>query len=340
MPDTIIRHYSKVRDSKERSRRKERTVLDHLGRDIHYLRMSLTERCNLKCIYCRDESAFCKVREELNTEQYRILIRQFVSLGIRKIRLTGGEPLVRRDLTEIVRMIAAYDEIRDLSMTTNAQGLAARLPELKRAGLKRINISLDSLDSERYSRMTRGGDLQQVFDAVEAAIREELPVKINTVLIRGENDSETDDFIRLARDYPVDIRFIELMPIGKLGESEGRRVMNREILERHPELYPAEPRYLSQPSEDYTADGFRGRVGLISPISHRFCKDCNRVRLTSDGKLKMCLGQTQETDLMPYLAGNGEELLEVMRSAIYAKPAEHQFDELFHSNRTMNQIGG
>ena len=315
-------------------------MIDRLGRDIYYLRVSLTERCNLKCIYCREESDYYKGKNELTTEQYKILIPQFVRLGIRKVRITGGEPLVRKDLPEIIRTFSSYHEIEDISMTTNAQGLADRMPELKKAGLKRINISLDSLNEERYRRMTRGGELKQVLAGIETALRLDIPVKINTVLIRGENDTEADDFINLAKEYPIDVRFIELMPIGKMGESGKYRVANRDVLNRHPELYPVEPRYPSQPSEDYTADGFSGRVGFISPISHRFCKNCNRVRLTSDGKLKLCLGRLRETDLLPYIGGDRQELLNIMKNAIYEKPAEHRFDELFHSNRTMNQIGG
>ncbi len=315
-------------------------MIDRLGRDIYYLRVSLTERCNLKCIYCREESDYCKGKNELTTEQYKILIPHFVSLGFRKVRITGGEPLVRKDLAEIIRCFASYSEIKDISITTNAQGLSDRIPELKEAGLKRINVSLDSLDEKRYRKMTRGGDLKQVLSGIRAALQMQIPVKINTVLVRGENDMEADDFIRLAKEYPLDVRFIELMPIGKLGESGKYRVENREILDRHPELYPVEPRYASQPSEDYRTDGFSGRVGFISPVSHRFCKSCNRIRLTSDGKLKLCLGQLREIDLLPYIGGDEQELLKVMEKAIYEKPAEHRFDELFHSNRTMNQIGG
>lgn len=314
-------------------------MVDRLGRNIYYLRMSLTERCNLKCIYCREENEHCKAKSELTAAQLDTLVRQFVQLGITKVRLTGGEPLVRRDLEQIVYQTAAHPEITDICMTTNAQGLAERLPELKRAGLRRINISMDSLDPERYRRMTRGGELKQVLHSIEAALAAGLPVKVNAVLVRGENDGEVADFIRLAAEYPIDVRFIELMPFGRLGEKGDRRVLSCEILEKYPELYPVEARYLSQPSEDYTADGFRGRVGFISPISHKFCRDCNRVRLTSDGRLRMCLGNDWERDLKPYL-GDPQTLLRVMRDTIYEKPEGHLFEQVYHASRTMNQIGG
>ena len=313
---------------------------DQWGRDIHYLRISLTERCNLKCIYCREEHEFCQAKNELTVAQYQILIPQFVRLGIRKIRLTGGEPLVRKDLAQIISIASQYPEITDICMTTNAQGLAPRLPELKRAGLKRINISMDSLDPDCYRRMTRGGDLQQVLRAIDAAIALDIPIKVNAVLVRGENENEVNDFIRFAKTHPVDIRFIELMPFGILGETEERRVLGSDVLQQHPELHPVPPRYSSQPSADYIGEGFLGRVGFISPISHKFCNKCNRVRLTSDGKLRMCLGDNWETDLKPYLHRPQEELNRIIRETIYQKPEGHQFAQTYHASRSMNQIGG
>lgn len=313
---------------------------DWMGRDLTYLRLSLTERCNLKCIYCREENEFCKGRHELTLLELEQLIAVFVELGITKIRLTGGEPLVRRDLEEIISMISRYPQICDLSMTTNAQGLEDRIHVLHRAGLKRINVSMDSLDPERYRRMTRGGDLNQVLRGIEAALREKMLVKINTVLVRGENDKDVDRFLALAREIPVDVRFIELMPFSDVGECRDRRVLGCEILRAHPELHAITPRAISQPSEDYTADGFRGRIGLINPVSHKFCKDCNRVRVTSDGKLRMCLGHDEEIDLRPYLQTHSEQLLPVIQDAMFHKPEKHTFEENYRANCAMNQIGG
>ena len=313
---------------------------DQLGREIEYLRISLTERCNLKCIYCREETEYCQAKQELSLSELTRLMHIFAGLGITKVRLTGGEPLVRKDLEAIVSMIARIPQVRDLSMTTNAQGLAERIGGLHRAGLQRVNISLDSLQEDRYRRMTRGGDLQKTLAGIHAAIREGMIVKINAVLVRGENDAEIDDFIALARDYPIDVRFIELMPFCTLSAADEKRIAGQEILDAHPELHPVAARYPSQPSADYQAQGFCGRIGLINPISHRFCRCCNRVRLTSDGKLRMCLGQEKETDLKAWMHHNDEELLSVIRSAIFDKPKAHEFEENFHAIRAMNQIGG
>lgn len=319
---------------------RSRPMLDWMGRDIHYLRISLTERCNLKCIYCREESAFCKAKDELTLSDLTRLMESFVELGISKVRLTGGEPLVRHELEQIVEMISSYPQIKDLSMTTNGQGLESRLHALHAAGLHRVNISLDSLDPVRFGRMTRGGELRETLLAIRAALKENMAVKINVVLIRGENDAEINDFIELARLYPIDVRFIELMPFSTLGTAEDLRITGSEILIQHPELYPVEAHYPSQPSVDYQATGFAGRIGLINPISHKFCAACNRVRLTSDGKLRMCLGREEETDLRPWLNRSQAQLTHVMRRAIYSKPEAHGFEKHYHAVRAMNQIGG
>lgn len=313
---------------------------DWMGRNIHYLRMSLTERCNLKCIYCREENAFCKGKQELTLDHLTKLMQAFTALGITRVRLTGGEPLVRWDLEQIVQMISTFSQIQDLSMTTNAQGLADRVGELHRLGLQRINISLDSLNAQRYHSMTRGGNFQRAWEGIEAVMNQGMQLKINTVLIQGQNDGEIDDFIRLAEKYPLDVRFIELMPFSALGTKKEQRVLNSTILECHPELRPVEPRYRSQPSEDYRADGFAGRVGFISPISHKFCSSCNRVRLTSDGRLRMCLGHDGETDLRPWLDADSEQLMGIMQHAIYYKPEAHAFESDYYAMRAMNQIGG
>lgn len=313
---------------------------DWMGRSLHYLRLSLTERCNLNCIYCRDGNKICPPKTELTLAQLSRIMQAFELLGIRKVRLTGGEPLMRDDLEDILGMVSSFEQICDVSMTTNAQGLAERLDGLLKAGLCRINISLDSLDADCYSRMTCGGSLQQALKGVDAALRRGVGVKINVVLVRGVNSGEIDDFIALARAYPIDVRFIELMPFSALGAHDGHRVCGSEILQAHPELYRMEPRYASQPSCDYRAKGFRGRVGLIDPISHRFCKDCNRVRLTSDGKLRMCLGNDEETDLRPWLDKPVKALLEVMQNAMFYKPERHSFGAQYQAVRQMNQIGG
>ena len=315
-------------------------MLDWMGRELNYLRISLTERCNLKCIYCRDESEHCKGKHELTLSELTRLMNIFVELGVTKVRLTGGEPLVRKDLEQIVAMAASFPQIKDLCMTTNAQGLEHRIADLHRAGLKRVNISLDSLNEQRYRKMTRGGSLQSALNGIHAAMELGMQVKINAVLVRGENDSEIDDFLALAKELPLDIRFIELMPFSALGAAGTQRVLGKEILAKHMELRPIPGRNASQPSEDYCGEGFQGRVGFINPVSHKFCDRCNRIRLTSDGKLRMCLGNDFETDLRPYLQEHPEQLFQVMKEAIYNKPQKHSFEEAYHANRAMNQIGG
>lgn len=316
-------------------------MLDKFGREIDYLRLSVTERCNLRCIYCRDGNDCFTAQNELTAEEISRIMRQMVALGIQKVRVTGGEPLMRQDLEDIIADIARYPQVHDICMTTNAQGLEARISELHRAGLSRLNISLDSLCKERYSKMTRGGRLSDVLTGIDAALSCGMSlIKINTVLVRGVNDGEIDDFISLARDYPVDVRFIELMPIGRLGEDGTRRITSAEVLAAHPELQRLTPRSPCQPSEDYAGERFLGRVGFISPVSHKFCAVCNRIRLTSDGHLRMCLGDNAETDLKPALAKSDAALHAQICEAIGSKPKGHQFEAMFHSLRAMNRIGG
>ncbi|MDY3619513.1 GTP 3',8-cyclase MoaA [Agathobaculum sp.] len=316
-------------------------MLDQFGREIDYLRLSVTERCNLRCIYCREGNDCFTAENELSAKEISRIVEQMVALGVRKVRVTGGEPLVRSDLEQIVADIARHPEVADLCMTTNAQGLENRVADLRCAGLGRLNISLDSLCKERYSKMTRGGHLGDVLGGIDAALACGMGlIKVNTVLVRGENDSEIGDFIRLAKEYPIDVRFIELMPIGRLGEDGTRRIPSAEVLEAYPELRPVAPRSPCQPSEDFAGEGFRGRVGFISPVSHKFCGVCNRVRLTSDGHLRMCLGDNAETDLRPALERSDEMLFETIREAVWKKPRGHHFETLFHSLRAMNRIGG
>jgi cyclic pyranopterin phosphate synthase len=266
-----------------------------------------------------------------------------VALGINKVRLTGGEPLMRGDLEQIVAAISATGLIRDLCMTTNAQALATRAAALKKAGLMRINISLDSLKADRYREITGGGDIACVFEGIGAALACGLtPVKLNCVVMRGTNDDEISDFIALARDKPLYVRFIELMPMGGMRNDE-RRVPTTEILRSHTELQPVAPSYTGQPAKDYRAAGFRGTVGFISPVSRVFCNECSRVRVTGDGKLRPCLGDNTEVDLRPALAttvAGDDVLLETIRQAVYNKPEGHHFSRDFVSERKMNRIGG
>jgi len=248
--------------------------------------------------------------------------------------------LLRKDIIDIVKELSTIDGIREITMTTNAQQLAGKAEALKRAGLNRINISLDSLDTDKFFEMT-GGDLNAVLAGVDEAVAADLlPVKINTVLVRGKNDDEVDDFIELTRKKPIDVRLIELMPMGDLGQDDALRVNNDELISARPFLRQLPPYYAGQPSRDYTVEGSLGRIGFISPISHRFCESCNRVRVMSDGILRPCLGDNLEISLKNALTGSDDELRKTIRDAIYDKPTGHHFNRNFKSIKTMSMIGG
>lgn len=318
-------------------------MIDRYGRNIEYVRLSLTERCNLKCIYCRkDEGGDCfKNKNELTPKQWQKIVSAMAALGIKKVRVTGGEPLIRKDLEEIIAGIGQIKGIEDICMTTNAQGLAKRLPRLKEAGLSRLNISIDSLKKERYFEITKGGSIEDVLSAVDQAIALSMfPIKLNAVLMRGRNDDEVDDFIALTKDRPIHVRFIELMPFSDLGSDRDERISNSELIAARNDLIPIEPEYAGQPSTDYRIEGHLGKVGFISPVSHRFCSECNRIRVTSDGHLKLCLGDNSEISLLKALNSDEDTLIEVIRAGIYNKPKGHSFEQGFHSNRDMSRIGG
>ena len=312
---------------------------DQFGREIEYLRLSVTDRCNLRCVYCRPNDDCPKARE-LSPERIEKIARAFAQLGGRKIRITGGEPLMRYDLEEIVERIARIPQYRDICMTTNGHGVSKRINGLKRAGLMRINFSLDSLKPEKYAALTGGGKISEVLEGIDRALEMKLmPIKMNAVLVRGENDSEIDDFIELARVRPIEIRFIELMPIGRFGEDTSKYISSDEIISARDYLHLL-PQNASQPSVDYGIDGYAGKIGFIQAVSHQFCDDCNRVRVTSDGKIKTCLGDNSETSLLPALEKDEFTLMGIMREAIYNKHRGHHFQNGFESVRSMNRIGG
>ncbi len=315
-------------------------MLDNFGREITYLRLSVTERCSLRCLYCRADEGLCPKQVELNARDLVRIVDACADLGINRVRLTGGEPLLRRDIVQIVSGIRANSKIRDISLTTNAQMLAEVAAGLKQAGLDRVNISLDSLKPDVFHQMT-GGDLEKVKAGINASIEAGLyPIKINVVLVRGWNDLEVDDFMALTRDHALDVRFIEYMPIGEGSQSQNLRVDNSKILQEHPALQPVPPRNPGQPSRDYQIPGYKGRVGFISPISHQFCADCNRIRVMSDGTLRTCLGQEQEISLVQALAEGDEALKEKIRTAVLSKSAGHNFRTAQLNARGMSKIGG
>jgi cyclic pyranopterin phosphate synthase len=280
--------------------------------------------------------------QNLSFEEILTLVKAGVSLGIDKIRLTGGEPLVRRGVVELVREIGAIPGIRDLTMTTNGILLPKYAKALKKAGLMRVNISLDTFDPQKYHQITRWGQLEDVLAGIEAAREAGMrPIKINTVLIKGFNDDEIETFVNFTRDHEVDVRFIELMPLGESsGFAENRYLSNDEVLKRVPALEPVIEVNQSGPAEYYRLPGAKGRVGLINPISKHFCKQCNRIRVTADGKIKPCLHSDREIDLVA-LHKAGKSYEEILLLAIGEKPEQHHINENEKQLlRNMNEIGG
>ncbi|MBZ9686478.1 GTP 3',8-cyclase MoaA [Clostridium estertheticum] len=317
---------------------------DSHGRNINYLRVSVTDRCNLRCVYCMPEEGVKSLRHEdiLRFEDTLKIIKAATSLGINKIRFTGGEPLVMKDIDKLIYETSKLPGIDDISITTNGILLSDMAVDLKKAGLNRVNVSLDTLNSDKFRSITRIGNLDKVMESIYKCLSLDLkPVKINTVLMRGINDIEFEDFLNLTRELPVEIRFIELMPIGEgVKMYEENKLSFMEILKLHPELIQIETKK-SSTAELYKLPGARGKIGFISPVSCKFCADCNKIRLTSTGTIKPCLHSEEEINLRKYL--NNEELLTTtLKSAIFNKPLEHHLIEesVSRSVKVMSQIGG
>ena len=317
-------------------------MIDTYGRQITYLRLSVTELCNLRCRYCMPEDGVCKKRHEemLTQEEMIMAIRAAAALGIRKLRITGGEPLVKSNIVELCRAAAAVEGIEDVCLTTNGTLLPKLAAPLREAGVRRLNISLDTLDAEKFRYITRIGRLEDAMAGIEASLAAGFEkIKINSVLIGGFNDDEIPALAALTQRYPVDVRFIELMPMYDSGDFGPEAFIPYTVVtDRLPELCP-------DPADGgvaklYRLPGALGNVGLISPVSAHFCADCNRIRLTADGKIKPCLHSSDEISLK----GLDEDgMLEALRSAILSKPKWHgelSYTERSHAARNMNQIGG
>lgn len=310
---------------------------DSYSRNITYLRLSVTDLCSLRCRYCmpadgvpkRDHADICSVEELVE------ITRAAADCGVSKVRLTGGEPLVRRGILDICRGISAISGVKELCLTTNAVALPQLAGPLKEAGVDRVNVSLDTLRPDRFAYMTRGGRLEEVFRGLEAAGEAGFTgTKLNVVLMKDFNEDEIPDFADLARRHPIEVRFIELMPIG-----EGRRAQflpARAVLEACPDLQPIEN---SGVARRFRPPEGRGLVGLIEPMSRRFCAGCDRVRVTADGRLKPCLHSDRE---FPLRGLRGEALRQAIRQGIAAKPEGHRMDGTGRSGagRRMHQIGG
>jgi cyclic pyranopterin phosphate synthase len=322
---------------------------DQYGREIRDLRVSLTDRCNLRCVYCMHEEMTFKPRDEILTDdEILLLIRVAAELGVRKIRLTGGEPTVRANVVELVARIARVPGILDLGMTTNAVRLKELARPLQAAGLQRINVSLDTLDRERFRAITRWGNLDDVLAGIETARAAGLhPIKINAVVVRGFNEEDVTDLARLTLVHDWTVRFIEMMPFGSVaGFQTDAYVPSSETMARiAATLGPLQPLDISgyDPARTYRLDGAPGTLGFISAISQPFCAQCGRLRLTAEGRLRLCLLRDDEADLRaPLRAGASyEEIRERFRAAAYRKPWGHGLARgVIPRRRIMSQIGG
>ncbi|AZR73290.1 cyclic pyranopterin phosphate synthase MoaA [Anoxybacter fermentans] len=322
-----------------------RKLKDQFGRKIEYLRLSITDRCNLRCKYCMPAEGVKSIPHDeiLRYEEYLRIIGVLIQLGIRKIRITGGEPTVRKGIVGFIRALHHLPGIEDLAMTTNGTLLDKLALHLKDAGLNRVNISLDTLKPEKYREITRGGDFSKCWAGIQAAIQTGLnPVKLNVVVQRGFNTDEILDFARLTFEQSIHVRFIEFM--SKEAASESLFFSNNETLKILKELAPLEKiskEFGAGPARYFQYKGAKGKIGLISPISHQFCASCNRIRLTAEGKLLLCLGSDRYLDLKtPLRHGiSDEELIDLINNALQEKPQGHQFGRK-GIMRLMSSIGG
>jgi cyclic pyranopterin phosphate synthase len=333
---------------------------DTFSRPINYLRISVTDRCNLRCIYCLPEDGIQLMNHDdiLSYEEIVSVARLAAEMGITKLRLTGGEPLVRANLPDLVSMLSMIEGIDDISLTTNGTLLKDYAGELKVAGLKRVNVSLDSLGEDKFERITRRRNLSQVLEGIEAAKSCGLdPVKVNMVVMRGVNDDEIQDFARLTLSQSWHVRFIELMPFNPENPPEGHSTRAggefwhqfmsadeiKERLSSLGELKPCKAIMGNGPARYFRLSGASGTVGFITPVSQHFCIHCNRLRLTAEGKLRPCLLSDREVDLRQSLRNGAspEKLKQLIEQAVREKPARHQLAKgHLSSKRCMSQVGG
>jgi cyclic pyranopterin phosphate synthase len=330
-------------------------LVDRFGRVHDYLRISVTDRCNLRCVYCMPAEGvqFEPSERIMRYEEIAEVVTAVAKMGVRKLRITGGEPLVRKEIEKLIAMLSHVPGIEDIALTTNAIFLAQKAELLKEAGVTRVNISLDSLRPERFAFITRGGSLQRVLDGLDAALRVGFaPVKLNVVLMQGQNDDEIEDFIRLSLDKPLQIRFIEYMPIGHDDDGWRAKYLSLEnVFDRVKKMgltyEPVDDIYGNGPAENYRVPGAAGTFGLIHPVSDHFCSNCNRLRLTADGNIKPCLYWDDEWNVRP-LIGNEAAIQNLFLRAINAKPENHEMAQALAQEaqshtptvRRMSQIGG
>jgi GTP 3',8-cyclase len=307
-------------------------LVDREQRHLNYLRISITDRCNLRCLYCAPDGRIPKLfhRDILSYEEILRLVKIGIRLGIRKVRVTGGEPLVRKGAVDLLGHLARMPELEDVSLTTNGVLLAASAQRIFDAGVRRVNISLDSLNPKKYAQITGYDLFDQVWAGIEKARRIGFnPIKINAVAMRGVNDDEILDFGKLSQDHPFHIRFIEYMPIGNSRTRSRDQILTPEIQARIAslgELMPLDPSRKDGPARRYRLPGAQGEIGFISALSQHFCSSCNRLRLTADGKLRACLLSDRHVCLRETLrsGGSDEQLAGLFRIAVQQKAAEHQ----------------
>lgn len=331
------------------------TLTDRFGRVHDYLRISVTDRCNLRCLYCMPEEGmdFTESENLMSYDQIVEVVEAGAALGITKLRITGGEPLIRPGLDGLISRLSAIEGIRDIALTTNGIFLAKQAEALKAAGLNRVNISLDTLDSSRFRFIARRGELKRVMEGIEAAAAVGFdPIKLNCVLLKEVNEDEIADFLKLAYDQPMHVRFIEYMPIGHADENWKKHYLPLtrvlEVAER--EGYEISRRtnvHGNGPSDDWQMKGARGSFGLIHPISDHFCSNCNRLRLTADGSIKPCLYWVDELNVKDAF-GQPEEMQRLLLRAMDIKPENHEMAAKLAdgaqthvpTERRMSQIGG
>jgi len=326
-------------------------LVDRFGRQVGYLRLSVTDRCDFRCVYCMaEEMSFLPRREILSLEELLLVARAFSELGVSKIRLTGGEPLVRSNILWLAERIASLPGLRELVMTTNGSRLATMARSLREAGVRRLNISLDSLDPARFRELTRTGELNRVLSGIEAALAAGFErVKLNSVILRGRNDDEVLPLLRFAREHGLDISFIEEMPLGRIDEHDRAASFcsSAELRERIGAEYALIPTEETSggPSRYFRMEDSSIRVGFISPHSHNFCHLCNRVRVTVEGRLLLCLGNEHSVDLRSVLRSAPDtlpSLKQAIRGSMAIKPERHHFAlaEEPQVLRFMNMTGG
>lgn len=327
-------------------------LIDKFNRVVDYIRISVTDRCDFRCVYCMAEDmVFAPRAEVLTLEEIELISQAFIEMGVSKIRLTGGEPLVRKGLVDLVSKISKFDGLKELNMTTNGSQLPQLAYTLKDAGLDRINISLDSLKAERFKELTRTGDLNTVLKGIQTAKQAGFKrIKINAVILKGQNDDEIMDLVRFVRKHELDISFIEEMPLGQIDHHDRAQTFIgsdyiRNVIEENYELASIDDNS-GGPSRYWRfIDGHNSRIGFISPHSHNFCSSCNRVRITAKGRLLLCLGNEHSVDLKAVVRkypNELEPLKQVIREAMMIKPERHEFDlaQDVQILRFMNTTGG